>query len=442
MIRQLPFTPAGNHRSGRAAARPRRRPAALRASATGMVIAATALTAAVIPAHAASLSAHASRSPAGARPVPASRMRAACGQARPGHARCLTLYQPQTAVNRAIAAGRGGSAAQPKGWGAGAIESAYKLPVSRNPHQTVAVVDAQSTPHLAADLAFYRKHYGLPPCTGCLRIVNQAGHASPLPAADPTGWGVEETLDVSMVAAACPDCKILLVEARSSSLADLAAAENTAVRLGARVISNSYGGREIGFDEPFDGAFRHPGHAIVASSGDGGFGDALFPANQATVTAVGGTQLARASNARGWKERVWNAGGGGSGSGCSAYVAKPSWQHDPDCPGRTTADVAALAWNIALYDTSLRGLGGPWVTIGGTSAAAPIIAGVYALAGNAARITPRYPYQHSTRLFDITTGNNAVFTTPAACGRGYLCVAKPGYDAPTGLGTPNGTAGF
>jgi hypothetical protein len=41
---------------------------------------------------------------------------------------------------------------------------------------------------------------------------------------------------------------------------------------------------------------------------------------------------------------------GASGSGCSAYVAKPSWQHDPHCPGRTVADVSALAWNIPVYD--------------------------------------------------------------------------------------------
>ncbi|HET7012690.1 MAG TPA: S8 family serine peptidase [Streptosporangiaceae bacterium] len=349
-------------------------------------------------------------------------------------------------MNRAIAAGVAGSAAQPKGWGAPAIESAYKLPASGDPHQTVAIVDAQSTPHLAADLAFYRKHYGLPPCqvaTGCLRIVNQAGQASPLPAPDPFGWGVEETLDVAMVSAACPLCKIVVVEVKAPSFADLAVGENTAARLGAQAISNSYGGRETGFDQPYDSAYNHPGHAIVVSSGDGGFGAASSPANLTTVTAVGGTQLSRAANPRGWTERVWNAGGGGSGSGCSAYVAKPSWQHDSHCPGRATADVAALAWNVALYDSSLRGFGGPWITVGGTSAAAPIIAGVYALAGNAADTTPAYPYQHRTHLFDVTAGNNALFTTPARdCGGDYLCAAKPGYDAPTGFGTPDGTAGF
>jgi subtilase family serine protease len=404
-----------------------------------IVITAAALTAAALPAHAAAPSAHAGRSAA-------VRMRAACGPAKPGQARCLTLYEPQTAVNQAIATGLSGSAAQPKGWGAPDIESAYKLPVASDPNQTIGIVDAQSTPHLAADLAFYRKHYGLPPCTtksGCLRIVNQAGQASPLPVADPRGWGVEETLDVAMVSAACPHCKILLVEATSATFANLTTAENTAARLGAQVISNSYGVQETGFDQQFDSAYNHPGRTIVVASGDFGYGAANYPANLATVTAVGGTQLSKASNARGWKERAWNVGTAAAASGCSVYVAKPSWQHDTQCPGRTEADVSALAWNIALYDTSLRGLGGPWLAIGGTSAAAPIIAGVYSLAGNATHITPSYPYDHSTHLFDITTGNNALVDTPAkVCGSTYICVAKPGYDAPTGLGTPNGTAGF
>jgi subtilase family serine protease len=95
----------------------------------------------------------------------------------------------------------------------------------------VAVVDAYSTPHLAADLAVYRNRYHLPPCTTasrCLRVVNQHGRPAPMPAADPTGWGVEETLDVSMVSAACPKRKILVVEARSPDIAALAAAEDTA----------------------------------------------------------------------------------------------------------------------------------------------------------------------------------------------------------------------
>jgi subtilase family serine protease len=304
-------------------------------------------------------------------------------------------------------------------------------------------VDAYNTPGLGAYLDAYRTRYGLPPCTTasrCLRIVNQAGQASPLPpSALNTGWDLETTLDVDMVSAACPRCHILLVEADSNSYAALTAAENTAARLGAPVISNSYGARENGYAMTFAQAFNHPGHTIVVSSGDYGFTAANFPANLATVTAAGGTELARASNQRGWRETTWNHFGG-SGSGCSAYVAKPSWQHDKACRMRTIADVSALAWNIAIYEKHFGG----WVTVGGTSAAAPLIAGVYALAGNAAAIKPGYPYRHPGSLFDITTGNNNVLSSGggAVCGYTYLCVAKTGYDAPTGLGTPNGTGAF
>src|SRR5262245_18018927 len=429
-------------KKGRQAAFITVRPAAMAA------VAAIGLAAGVTPAQAAAQPAQASRQPTGAMTPPgradggaAVTRRAACPRVRARHARCLALYQPQVAVNRAIASGARGAATRPQGWGAADIESAYRLPVSRDPHQTVAVVDAYSAPRLAADLATYRRHYGLPACptsTGCLRIVNQDDNTSPLPVPNP-GWGVEETLDVAMVSAACQHCKILVVEASSDLVPDLATAEDTAARLGAQVISNSYGVQDNGFLQAYARAYRQPGHTIVVASGDSGFTTASFPANLGTVTAVGGTQLARASNARGWAERVWSA----SGSGCSAYVAKPSWQHDPHCPGRTTADVAALAWNIAIYDSSLPPGTGPWLKLGGTSAAAPLIAGVYAVARNAATIKPGYPYQHPHALHDITTGNNAMAGTPAtACGRDYLCVAKPGYDAPTGVGTPNGTGSF
>jgi subtilase family serine protease len=356
---------------------------------------------------------------------------------------CFALYRPQAAVNAAISAGADAAAVSPSGWGAKSIESAYDLPVSRNPQQTVAVVDAYSTPDLASDLAVYRKEYRLPSCgmaSGCLRIVNQEGSAIPLPASGvPYGWDIETALDVAMVSAACPQCKIMVVEASSASIGDLAAAEDTAARLGAQVISNSFGSRGSGQTQAYAADYSHPGHTIVVASGDDGFTAASSPANLATVTAVGGTQLARASNKRGWTERVWDDGGA-SGSGCSAYVAKPAWQHDAHCPTRTIADVAALAWNVPAYDETAGG----WLTIGGTSAAAPLIAGVFGLAGNAATTGPGYPYRHAGSLFDITVGNNDLINDAggATCGYDYICVAKKGYDAPTGLGTPDGTGAF
>jgi subtilase family serine protease len=347
-------------------------------------------------------------------------------------------------VNAAIAARVRGAASEPAGLSPADIAAAYKLPVRRNPDQTVAVVEAYRTPDLAANLAVYRSHYGLGACkesTGCLRVVNEKGNAEPLPAsAVPSGWDVETMLDVSMVSAVCPHCKILVVEARNDSVANLAAAENTAARLGAEVISDSFGTQESGYSQTYAADYDHPGHVIVVANGDLGFTAANFPANLTTVTAVGGTELAKADNARGWTEQVWNNFAGAGGSGCSAYVAKPAWQHDAHCAMRTVGDVAAVAWDIPIYEK----LQGGWLTVGGTSVSAPVIAGVYALAGNARTVPLGYAYAHAGSLFDITKGNNDWFNGAggATCGYDYLCVAKKGYDAPTGMGTPDGTGGF
>jgi subtilase family serine protease len=175
--------------------------------------------------------------------------------------------------------------------------------------------------------------------------------------------------------------------------------------------------------------------AITASSGDGGYG-VEFPAAAQTVTAVGGSSLTRASNARGWSETAWS----GAGSGCSRYVPKPSWQHDAGGSRRTVADVSAVAdpnTGVAVYDsTPYQGASG-WMVFGGTSVSSPIIASVYALAGNAGSLSNgSFPYSHTSSLFDVTSGSNG------SCSPSYLCTATAGYDGPTGLGTPNGTGAF
>jgi hypothetical protein len=381
---------------------------------------------------------------AGAARIPATRL--ACHAARPGHASCYVIYQPRhltPSTGRTGWAGPALASTHPTGLGATQLEQAYRLPVSRQTRQTVAVSIAYNTPRLAAYLARYRAWYHLPPCTtasGCLRIVNQHGQPAPLPASSvKTGWDIEATLDVSMISAACPHCHILVVEGTSTSFADLAATDNTAARLGAQVISNSYGSRETGAAYAEAPAYHHPGHTIVVASGDYGYTAAQLPAALSTVTAVGGTELTQARNPRGWTERTWFSQTGASGSGCSAYVTKPAWQHDAHCAGRTVADVSAAASDISIYNPVYGG----WLNVDGTSAAAPLIAGVYGLAGNAATIPLGYAYAHRSDLFDITQGTNSGFATPRqACGDDYLCVAKPGYDAPTGLGTPNGTGAF
>ena len=235
-----------------------------------------------------------------------------------------------------------------------------------------------------------------------------------------------------MVSAICPNCHILLVEANSASFNDLGTSVNTAVGLGATTVSNSYGGYEDSWSAKYIASYyNHPKTIITASSGDSGYGVQL-PAAFNSVIAVGGTSLSTARNSRGWTERAWN----GSGSGCSQYVSKPSWQKDSGCKKRTVADVAAVAdpnTGVAVYDT--YGNTG-WNVYGGTSASSPIIASVFALAGNASSINGSYLYSHRASLNDVTSGSNGTCTTH------YLCTAGAGYDGPTGLGTPNGTGAF
>ncbi|MBD0739795.1 putative Ig domain-containing protein [Streptomyces sp. CBMA29] len=357
--------------------------------------------------------------------------------AKKGQMACMALTRTDVVHHLGITPN-----ATPSGYGPTDLQSAYALSSSAGSGATVAIVDAQDDPNAAADLSTYRAQYGLPACTtanGCFKKINQNGSTTSLPSAD-SGWAGEISLDLDMVSAVCPQCHILLVEATSASMDDLGTAVNQAVTQGAKYVSNSYGGSEDSSDTTADSQyFNHPGVAITVSSGDEGYG-AEYPAASKYVTAVGGTALNRASGTtRGWTESVWNTSSTeGTGSGCSAYDAKPTWQTDTGCAKRTIADVSAVAdpaTGLAVYD-SYQASG--WQVYGGTSASSPIIASVYALAGTpAAGTTPAsYPYSHTGSLNDVTSGSNG------SCGGSYLCTAKAGYDGPTGLGTPNGTAAF
>jgi Subtilase family len=384
---------------------------------------------------------------AGATPaLPANERRVCAVSARPGQMECQAVYRR---------AGRGRnapafvSAALPvAGYGPASLRSAYGLSRAartRGGAATIAVVDAYRDPAAAADLASYRSHYRLGACgtaSGCLRIINQNGRSAPLPRPD-ENWSVEESLDLDMVSAICPRCHILLVEASSTSVQNMGTAEHAAVAAGARFVSNSWSGTLPAGQPGPNHYFNHPGDAIVFASGDDGYGTD-YPTDLQYVTAVGGTTLThRRSGSRSWTETVWS----GTGSGCAAGMAKPSWQRKTvdigsgGCPNRTDNDVAAVAdpaTGVAVYDTYKTG--GTWGVFGGTSVATPIVAAVYALAGDPARRSypASYLYQHPARFHDVTAGSNG--TCPAVSS--YLCHGRAGYSGPAGVGTPNGTYGF
>jgi hypothetical protein len=322
--------------------------------------------------------------------------------------------------------------ATPSGFGPTDIRSAYNLGSASGAGRTVAIVDAYNDPTAEADLGVYRSQYGLPACTtanGCFRKVSQTGTGS-YPRTD-AGWSTEISLDLDMISAACPDCKILLVEASSTSFANLGAGVNYAATQGVSAISNSYGGT----DSAESSAYNHPNIAVTASTGDNGYG-VESPASFTHVVAVGGTSLTRASNARGWSESAWS----GAGSGCSTLNTKPTWQTSAtQCSGKANADVSAVAdpnTGVAVYDsTSYQGRKG-WQVYGGTSASSPIIASVYTMGGNLSGYPASYSWAHSSGLNDVTSGSNGTCTTSV------WCTSGSGWDGPTGLGTPNGTSSF
>jgi subtilase family serine protease len=341
------------------------------------------------------------------------------------------------------------------GYGPSQLQSAYNLTsasAADGAGTTVAVVDAFNDPTAAADLATYRSSAGLPALTsGQFTVYNQNGQTSPLPAtAPPTDdWTLEESLDVDMVSAICPLCKIDLVEASSDSGNGLYVAEQTAATtLGAKYISNSWGGSESSADLTEDSsAFGVSGVVYTASAGDGAYSaGVIYPATSPHVVGVGGTSLNTASNSRGWTESVWETSSTeGTGSGCSSNEPQPAWQAALSvitavCSHRVDNDVAADAdpnTGAAVYDTT-NGNGG-WNEVGGTSESSPIIAAVFALAGNNGNGGDNAAdsiYTHTSNLYDVTTGSNG------SCGSSLLCTAKTGYDGPTGWGTPNGLTAF
>lgn len=418
-----------------------------------------------------------------------SHVRAACGPPAPRHWRCFALVRTDTNHNvpavtfmRAVPRPKGmqtyellTSTPRPNaiGYGPSDLTAAYSLP-SADPGlatgkggngPVVAIVDAFSSRTAQSDLAVYRHQYKLGICSianGCLRILNQTGGTTtPAPDPEPTsGWPTEIALDLDMVSAICPHCKVLLIETNDDSSEDLAEGEREAVKLGAHIVSNSYGGNEP--DSSNVAASYKADHVVfTASAGDDGtavpvtgdngtvVGSTLeLPAGYPSVVAVGGTSLYFLSGNTP-VEYAWFYSGGG----CSWAIAKPPWQHDSDpsnphirCDGRSSTDVSAVAdpdTGVEIYETG----GGGWQVMGGTSAAAPIIAAVYGLAGNAATLKPSAPefiWDHMTsgNSGEANDLNNILTGTDGTCDITYMCTAGTGYNGPTGWGTPNGIGAF
>jgi len=337
--------------------------------------------------------------------------------------------------------------ANPQGFGPAQLRSAYKLSGRASGNPVVAIVDAYDDPTIKKDLDVYSQQYGLPiladcktaiakSAVPCFQKLSQRGTVA-LPKAN-GGWAMEIALDVEAVHAVCENCSILLMEATSPNMDNLMAAVDTAVKSGAVAVSNSYGGPEFVDETKFDAHFNHPGIAFTVSSGDNGYG-VQYPAASPFVTAVGGTSLFLSADGKYKNEDAWS----GAGSGCSQFEHKPSWQTDAKCPGRTVADVSAVAdpaTGFAVYSSTSPKNQKGWFTVGGTSLSSPLIAVVYALSENTpnnkqANSLP-YSLGSKSNLHDVVGGSNG------ECSPAYLCTGKTKYDGPTGLGSPSGVGAF
>jgi subtilase family serine protease len=371
-----------------------------------------------------------------------------CGNPGRGEASCNA---------RVITDARGApqAATVPSGLAPASLLRAYNLGTgAASGHQVIAIVDAYDDPNASADLNTYSATFHIPTMTACANVgalsnstcffkVNQNGTASLYPAVD-TGWALEMSLDIEAAHATCQNCSIALVEANSSSYADLMAAVDRSVALGAKEVSMSWGSGEFLGETSYDSHFVS-GVAFTVAAGDNGYG-ASYPAASPKVIAVGGTSLFFDKNGNYGQEIAWN----GTGSGCSVYESvKPAGQTSTACAKRTIADVSAVAdpnTGAAVYDSTRYGGRSGWFQVGGTSLATPIIAAVYALSGNTGSLSTvanTIPYanastasSYATNFHDITSGKNG------SCGGSLLCTAIAGYDGPTGLGSPKGAGGF
>ena len=338
-----------------------------------------------------------------------------------GTARCNAIIVTDSS-NKPLAT------SSPQGYGPSAFKAAYGARNTATAH--LAIIVAYDAPNIASDLTIFSKTFGLSPlpnCTsstqsGCFEKLSQHGTTS-YPATN-RSWSVEASLDVESVHGMCPGCRISLIEASSPTISNLSSAVDQAIALGAQVISNSYGGNESTAETQYDKHYNQPGVTMVASSGDSGYGT-NYPAASPFVVAVGGTTL-KMNGANVASEIAWS----GAGSGCSRFETKPRWQHDNKCPTRTVADIAADAdpsTGAAVYDSyGVSGRSG-WFTVGGTSLAAPLVAGMLAASGNASNQPAKLYGASSSAIRDIVSGNNG--NCPS-----YLCRATAGYDGPTGLG--------
>jgi subtilase family serine protease len=309
---------------------------------------------------------------------------------------------------------------------------------SQGDGQVIALIEAFNHPQIEKDLGVFSQAFGLPPCTtanGCFTQVSVNGKNL----GTNTLWALEISLDVEWAHAMAPNARIILVQSPSGKLDDMLQGVDLAVRMGADVVSMSWGAPEFAGEAAYDGHFLAPGVIFVASSGDSG-NPGFYPAASPFVTGVGGTSLNLDSNGNILSETAWSGSGGGISS------LEPNLFQSPfdGSAGRGIPDVAYNAdpaMGFAVYDsTPYHGAGG-WIQVGGTSAGPPQWSAIFAIANSMRASAGKSPlgfanidlYKAAASAY-ASDYDDAKSGTNGTCGT--VCSAGTGYDFVTGLGSP------
>ncbi|MGZ5055254.1 MAG: S53 family peptidase [Methylobacter sp.] len=327
----------------------------------------------------------------------------------------------------------------PAGESPSSISSAYQFTPTGS--QTIVIVDAYDYPTAENDLNVFSQQFNLPSCTkanGCFQVVYAKGVK---PRAN-CGWAQEAALDIEWAHAMAPSAKIVLVEAASSSFSDLLKAVDVGTNIitqngGKGELSMSWGGSEFSSETSYDSHFTNPNVVYFAASGDTG-GKVIYPSASPNVVSAGGTTIKRDSSGKFIGETAWS----GSGGGPSLYENMPVYQTGILTGSkRGTPDFsfdADPASGVSVYDsTSCNGVSG-WLVFGGTSVAAPALAGIvnsagHFYSGSQDQLSVIYnSYSSSTYItdfMDVMSGSAGSYT------------ANTGWDFTTGVGSNLGLLG-
>ncbi len=325
------------------------------------------------------------------------------------------------------------------------LRPVYNIPPTGG-SQVIVIVDAYDYPTAEYDLGVFSNQFGLPPCTksnGCFQQVYASGTK---PKAN-CGWAQEAALDIEWAHAMAPSARIILVEAKSSSFADLFTAVDVASSLaspngtGFGQVSMSWGGSEFSSESSNDFHFTQPGVVYFAASGDTG-GQTIYPGASPNVVAAGGTTINRDSSGNFVSETGWS----GSGGGPSKYEVRPAYQNGISTIVGSKRGIPDFSFDadpntgVSVYDsTSCQGLSG-WLVFGGTSVSSPSLAGIVNLAGHFYSSTQQ---QLSTMYSDTISPNswNPTDFRDILSGKAGKNTAKAGWDFVTGIGSNQGLLG-